>query len=162
MQGPSSGFGVQGSGFRVQGSGSRVRAGRGLEVACQSGCVAGEPTESAARISVQGAGSGFRVKGSRTAQSVHSFSWYPHGGLRPFHQKSTCITQSTFGHHVVQIHHVPPPTVEDNQTLALHCLVFENRSRQCKDILSTEISTSFLSDFPWKPTARGSMGVYLA
>ena len=28
---------------------------------------------------------------------------YPHGGVRPFHQKSTCLTQITLGPYVVQI-----------------------------------------------------------
>jgi len=35
-----------------------------------------------------------RVTGERTL---------PHGGVRPFHQKSTCLTQLTLGRYVVQI-----------------------------------------------------------
>jgi hypothetical protein len=37
---------------------------------------------------------------------------YPHGGVRPFHQKSTCLTQSTSRPYVVQILSRYPPNLE--------------------------------------------------
>jgi len=44
----------------------------------------------------------------------------PHGGVRPFHQKSTCLTQLTFGHYVVQNRSRNTPESGVNETLVLH------------------------------------------
>ena len=44
----------------------------------------------------------------------------PHGGLRPFHQKSTCITQSTFGPCVVQIWSRTSLELRGDETLVVH------------------------------------------
>ena len=48
------------------------------------------------------------LPGSEDPVRVESMSpelkvWYPHGGVRPFHQKSTCLPQLTSGPYVVQI-----------------------------------------------------------
>ena len=40
---------------------------------------------------------------ARQRTSVQAIVASPHGGLRPFHQKSTCIAQSTVGHYLVQM-----------------------------------------------------------
>jgi len=45
---------------------------------------------------------------------------YPHGGVRPFHQKSTCLTQLTLGPYVVQIWSRNTPESGANETLVLH------------------------------------------
>ena len=44
----------------------------------------------------------------------------PHGGVRPFHQKSTCLTQSTSGPHVVQIWLHNTLEFRENDAFELH------------------------------------------
>ena len=48
---------------------------------------------------------------------------YPHGGVRPFHQKSTSLTQSTLGPCVVQIWSSNTLDLRGNETLVLHRVV---------------------------------------
>ena len=61
---------------------------------------------------------------------------FPHGGERPFLQKSTCLTQLTLGRYVVQIWsrggHVPL-IIEGNETLVLHRV-----ARECENMLLCE------------------------
>jgi len=44
----------------------------------------------------------------------------PHGGVRPVHQKSTCITQLALGPYVVQIWSRNTLELGRNETLVLH------------------------------------------
>ena len=44
----------------------------------------------------------------------------PHGGVRPVHQKSTCLTQLTLGPRVVQIWSRNTPESGPNETFVLH------------------------------------------
>ena len=44
----------------------------------------------------------------------------PHGGVRPFHQKSNCLTQSTLGPYVVYIWSRNTPEYGASKTLVLH------------------------------------------
>ena len=46
-----------------------------------------------------------------------------HGGVRPFHQKSTCLTQSTLGPDVAQIWSRSTPETWVNETLVIHRVV---------------------------------------
>jgi len=47
----------------------------------------------------------------------------PHGGVRPSHQTSTCITQLTSGPHVVQIWSCSTPEFGVNETRVVHRVV---------------------------------------
>ena len=47
----------------------------------------------------------------------------PLRGRRPFHQKSTCITELTFGRYVLQNWSRNPPQTGPNETLVLHRVV---------------------------------------
>ena len=46
----------------------------------------------------------------------------PRGGVRPFHQKSTCITQSTLERYVVQIWSRNTLKCSPNETFEAHCV----------------------------------------
>ena len=48
---------------------------------------------------------------------------YPHGGVPPFHRKSTCLTQSTLGPYFVQIWSRSTPEYGVNETLVLYEVV---------------------------------------
>ena len=83
-----------------------------------------------------------RVIPENPLMSQHSgeyWAGHPHGGVRPRHQKSTCVTQSTLGPNVVKLWSRNPPDLEGtklthsfggnetlernprgNETLALH------------------------------------------
>ena len=47
-------------------------------------------------------------------------SCYTHGEIRPFHHKSTCLAQLTFGPNVVQIWSRSTLKCRENETLTLH------------------------------------------
>ena len=47
----------------------------------------------------------------------------PHGGLRSFHQTSTCLTQLTLGPYVVQMRSRDTPRGGDDETLVVHRVV---------------------------------------
>ena len=55
-------------------------------------------------------------------------SW-PHSGLRPFHQKSTCLTSFTSGAYVVQIWSRATLDLRGNETLVRHRAVRVRRAR---------------------------------
>jgi len=48
-----------------------------------------------------------------------TLSHYPHGRVQPFHQKSTCLMQSTLGPYEVQIWSRNTPESGPNETLVL-------------------------------------------
>ena len=56
------------------------------------------------------------------AAGDHDFHEFdgPHGGLRPFHQKSTCLTQLTFGACVLQIWSRNTPESAVDETFVSH------------------------------------------
>ena len=59
-------------------------------------------------------------------RNIFNFKHRPHGGLRPFHQKSTCIMQLTLGLYDVQIWSHGgrvPLRIERNETRVLHRVV---------------------------------------
>jgi len=74
----------------------------------------------------------------------------PHDGVRPFHQKSTCLIQLTLGRYVVQIWsrggHVPL-RIEGNETLEARSVVWLEDSR---DLSGTGASRA--EDAPGTPT----------
>ena len=45
---------------------------------------------------------------------------FPHGGVQPFHQKSTCLTQLTLGPYLVQSWSRNTPKNSPNEPLVLH------------------------------------------
>jgi len=45
---------------------------------------------------------------------------YPHGGVRPFYQKSTCLTQLTLGPYVVKLSSRNTTNVGPNETFVAH------------------------------------------
>ena len=55
----------------------------------------------------------------------------PHGGARPFHHKSTCLTQSTSGHCVVQIWSRNTPNFGPNESFVAHRVMIQ-RSGICE------------------------------
>ena len=52
--------------------------------------------------------------------SDHQHRNAPHGGVLPFHPKSTCLPQSTVGPYVVQIWSRDSPESSPNETFVLH------------------------------------------
>ena len=54
----------------------------------------------------------------------------PNGGVRPFHQKSTCLTRLTFWPNVVRIRSRITPESGPNKTLALHLVVTRCRAKR--------------------------------
>jgi len=67
----------------------------------------------------------------------------PHGGLRPFHQWSNCITQLTLGPYVVQIWSHNTLKFWGNKPRVLHRL-------------GTNVNATYRSHFPPQPHTRGS------
>ena len=57
---------------------------------------------------------------SRKALQAGTKRELPHGGVRPFHQKLTCLTELTLGPDVVQIWPRNTPESGVNETLVLH------------------------------------------
>jgi len=91
---------------------------------------------------------GFERTNSRPLRSFRSFRprkeiVKPLGGVRPFHQKSTCLTQSTLGPNVVQIWSHNTLKLRGNETLELHRVfgvgAYHTRTR-------TSLITEFIKD----------------
>jgi hypothetical protein len=57
---------------------------------------------------------------------VGSIATNPHGGVPPFHRKSTCMTRSTLGPNVVQIRSRNSLELRVNQTLDVHLVDASN------------------------------------
>ena len=51
----------------------------------------------------------------------------PHGGLRPVHQNSTCLAESTFGLYMVQTWSRNTPQSRGNETRVLHRVARRNQ-----------------------------------
>ena len=105
------GFGIRNSdfGYRVSGFGIPVsRFYSRFEIYCP-GILVGLVGERRCPLRQQGhllSGFGFRTR--KTEPETRNLEPQnrkprPHGGVRPFHSKSTCITQSTLGPHLAQI-----------------------------------------------------------
>ena len=72
----------------------------------------------------------------------------PHGGVRPFHQKSTCPTRLTLGPCVVQISARPPPNL--GVTKPSHCTERWGGVISCKTPLKHgSIFSGYGSDHMW-------------
>ena len=56
-------------------------------------------------------------------RTIDHFTVSPHGGVRPFHQKSSCLTQLTLGTYVVQIWSRNTPESGPNETFVLYRVV---------------------------------------
>ena len=73
----------------------------------------------------RGVGLGLRVKGLRfevikDSRNIPEVQGNPHGGVRPFHQKSTFRTQLTLGHYAVHIRSRTPTEFGGIETRVLH------------------------------------------
>ena len=87
---------------------------------------------------------------------------HPHGGVRPFHQKSTCLTQLTLGPCVVQIWSHITPESGPNETLVLHCVGGDTHTHTLSLSLTHTLSLSrSLSFFDTHTLSLFSLSLFL-
>jgi len=65
---------------------------------------------------------------NRQLSETGTLSHYPHGRVQPFHQKSTCLVESTLGPYVVQIWSRNTPKSGPNDTRVLHRVEASDKS----------------------------------
>ena len=75
------------------------------------------------------------------ASAHHTVIPPPHGGVRPFHRKSTCIRQLTSGPYVVQIWSRTTPESGPNESLVLHRVepILQTLNLRCGKISRLEL-----------------------
>jgi len=85
----------------------------------------------------------------------------PHGGVRPFHQKSTCLTQLTLGPYVVHNWSRDTPESGVNETLLLHRVKtgYEISNRKWLHFIYREINSQVDHLPPRYPTACVQSGL---
>jgi len=90
---------------------------------------------------------------------------YPHGGVRPFHQKSTCHAQLTLEPYVVQTWSRNTPESGPNETFVLHLVdggrVAGNKILSLPPYLPSHDLCEGLSHFSFRRPQQSNKGITL-